>query len=113
MFLLRSRSSDSSSQHPRRENLRELDCLRGIAILLVFFHHADGMLTPKLGAGGIEMSALRSFVGGGHSGVSLFFVLSAFCLSLPLFRPGADFVSEPGSMAPRTSHRSAPSHVQD
>jgi len=64
----------------------EVESLRGIAILLVLFHHADGLLTPKLAGGGVSVSLLRAFVAGGQTGVSLFFVLSAFCLSMPFFR---------------------------
>lgn len=64
----------------------EVESLRGIAILLVLLHHADGFLTPGLAMEGAIVSPLRAFIAAGQTGVSLFFVLSAWCLSMPFFR---------------------------
>jgi peptidoglycan/LPS O-acetylase OafA/YrhL len=60
----------------------QLESLRGVAILLVFLFHADALLSPT----GYPMirtwaSPLGAFVHAGHTGVTLFFVLSAFLLS--------------------------------
>ncbi|HEY2773502.1 MAG TPA: acyltransferase [Candidatus Binatia bacterium] len=70
---------------PAKGFVPEVESLRGLAILMVVLHHLDGMLTAKLAAGGHAVGLLRAFVAGGQTGVSLFFVLSAFCLSLPIF----------------------------
>jgi len=68
---------------PRRY-LPEMEALRGIAILLVALFHAAAILsligdrlTGKL------VSPLTAYVAAGHTGVGLFFVLSAFLLSQP------------------------------
>ena len=70
-----------------RTYLPELESLRGLAILLVFAYHCDGVLTA---AGQQESAAFGrgfplplAFVYAGYTGVSLFFLLSAFLLSLP------------------------------
>jgi peptidoglycan/LPS O-acetylase OafA/YrhL len=57
----------------------ELESLRGIAILLVFLSHATGFAT----SGVHSVGWLAAFLYGGHTGVTLFFVLSAFLLSRP------------------------------
>jgi len=59
----------------------ELESLRGIAILLVYAFHVEGMLWilfPKPKA-----SLLGAYAYGGNTGVGLFFVLSGFLLALP------------------------------
>ncbi len=60
--------------------LYELECLRGVAILMVFAFHAYGI---SLGTEMREHSILMSYIVSGNSGVTLFFVLSGFLLSLP------------------------------
>jgi peptidoglycan/LPS O-acetylase OafA/YrhL len=60
-------------------HLRELDALRGVAILLVFLYHCDSVVRPEAHGGG----PLFAFVRAGHTGVSLFFVLSGFLLAFP------------------------------
>jgi peptidoglycan/LPS O-acetylase OafA/YrhL len=60
--------------------LPELDALRALAITLVFVYHADILF----GAGHpAALPAALTFIRAGHTGVSLFFVLSAFLLSQP------------------------------
>jgi peptidoglycan/LPS O-acetylase OafA/YrhL len=56
----------------------QLEALRGVAILLVVIFHADGMLNE---CEGTWVSPLAAFVHAGHTGVTLFFVLSSFLLS--------------------------------
>jgi len=71
----------------RRTYLQELDCIRGLAILLVFLFHAwglSGLQVPGNPTPGI------GFIAGGNTGVTLFFVLSGFLLSLPWLRHAAD-----------------------
>jgi peptidoglycan/LPS O-acetylase OafA/YrhL len=65
-----------------REEFYELDCLRGIAMCLVFGIHADGIVR-WLQAVPADASLWRSFIYGGHTAPTLFFVLSAFLLSRP------------------------------
>lgn len=65
----------------------EIESLRGIAILLVYLHHIDGIVAPAaLGARESIPFLMWAFVTAGHTGVSLFFVLSAFLLSLPFLK---------------------------
>ena len=71
----------------RSTYLRELDCARGWAILLVFLFHAWGISGLELPASPIPGLAL---IVGGNTGVTLFFVLSGFLLSLPWLRHAAD-----------------------
>src|ERR1051326_1654010 len=63
--------------------LPELESVRGIAVLLVFAFHADvfirfPFIEPK-------STLATAFVRAGYTGVDLFFLLSAFLLSLPFF----------------------------
>jgi peptidoglycan/LPS O-acetylase OafA/YrhL len=60
--------------------LPELDALRALAITLVFAYHADILFAAGHPA---SLPASLTFIRAGHSGVSLFFVLSAFLLSQP------------------------------
>jgi peptidoglycan/LPS O-acetylase OafA/YrhL len=67
----------------------EIESLRGIAILLVFFHHTNGWVKPLGDPPGSVVSPLWAFIAGGQTGVSLFFVLSGFLLSLPFIAEAA------------------------
>jgi peptidoglycan/LPS O-acetylase OafA/YrhL len=72
---------DSASFSP------ELEALRGWAIGLVFLFHADGVITGYERIGTTVSPAL-AFITAGHTGVTLFFVLSAFLLSRPFLEEG-------------------------
>jgi peptidoglycan/LPS O-acetylase OafA/YrhL len=61
----------------------ELEALRGVAILLVFAYHASSMLLGGYRFDGSWVSPAAAFPYAGHTGVTLFFVLSAFLLSRP------------------------------
>ena len=63
--------------------LSQVDALRGWAILLVFFFHAWGI---SGGSTGSEPSLWFSYVAAGRTGVTLFFVISGFLLSIPWLR---------------------------
>jgi peptidoglycan/LPS O-acetylase OafA/YrhL len=65
----------------------ELESLRGWAILLVFLFHTISGVTGVL-ASDMYASPLTAFVTAGHTGVTLFFVLSAFLLSRPFLEEG-------------------------
>lgn len=65
--------------------LYECEALRGVAVLLVVFFHMQGSVLgyqPKPDAGLVE-----SFIFAGNTGVTLFFVLSGFLLTLPFLKP--------------------------
>ena len=55
--------------------------MRGIAIVLVFLRHADDAVSAP--ASGTVVGPVAAFARAGHTGVSLFFIISAFLLSLP------------------------------
>jgi peptidoglycan/LPS O-acetylase OafA/YrhL len=57
-----------------------LDGLRGLAVLLVFLSHT--------GLSGMHLLPFANFAGIGRSGVFLFFVLSAFLLTMPFIKRG-------------------------
>ncbi|GFP74247.1 acyltransferase family protein [Clostridium fungisolvens] len=62
-------------------NISELDAMRGIAVLLVFFYHI-------MGVAGIRTLSIRKFnvapfMMWGHLGVDIFYILSGFLLFLP------------------------------
>lgn len=62
----------------------QLEALRGVAILLVALFHAEVTLGPgAYPAIGTRVSPFAAFIHAGHTGVTLFFVLSAFLLSRP------------------------------
>ena len=65
------------------EHSRELEALRGVAILLVFVYHASSMLLGGSRFEGTWVSPAAAFAYAGQTGVTLFFVLSAFLLSRP------------------------------
>jgi len=61
-------------------HLRELDGVRGIAALLVFFHHiCSASIQPEHWGPGVRW--LQSFFLGGTVGVDIFFVLSGFLIT--------------------------------
>jgi peptidoglycan/LPS O-acetylase OafA/YrhL len=66
-----------------RVYFHELECLRGWAIVLVFLFHAWGI---SRGGAAVEVSPWLAFVAAGNTGVTLFFVLSGFLLTLPWLR---------------------------
>lgn len=78
-MLIELRSGLRDQQH----YLGELESLRGIAIVLVFLFHFYG-ITYGIEAGDFNLG--MSFIAAGNTGVTLFFVLSGFLLSLPFLR---------------------------
>lgn len=73
-----------ASEDPSTE-LVELDALRGLAITLVFLMHSEAPMNgDRCYRYGFD--ALRSFVIAGHTGVSLFFMLSGFLIARPFLR---------------------------
>jgi peptidoglycan/LPS O-acetylase OafA/YrhL len=73
----------SRGTRPQSRRVRELDVLRGVAILLVLGHHAGVTPThlPALVQEGLDRWAMAGWVG-----VDLFFVLSGFLVSGLLFQ---------------------------
>lgn len=65
--------------------LPRLEALRGIAIGLVVVYHADQAIRPQ-SFEHVRPWLLEAYVEAGHTGVSLFFVLSAFLLTRPFLR---------------------------
>jgi peptidoglycan/LPS O-acetylase OafA/YrhL len=87
------RASDATPPPGIRSSMRyfpEIESLRGIAIMLVVAYHLSAGVLGVTGPWqGVSVSPLRAFLQAGHTGVSLFFILSAFLLSLPFLREGA------------------------
>lgn len=70
--------------------LPEVESLRGIAVTLVFLFHTAGWLTIGNSAAQARLASLwLAFVTSGHTGVSLFFIISAFLLSRPFLAEAA------------------------
>ncbi|HEV2676081.1 MAG TPA: acyltransferase [Aliidongia sp.] len=76
---------------PNRSYLPEVDQLRGIAALLVFFYHGFQLFGARLAHGAvfdpskhwvISRNPIIATIEEGHSGVGLFIVLSGFILSI-------------------------------
>jgi hypothetical protein len=80
------RPDTDSLREAARAPISELESLRGWAITLVFLYHVEGWLA--LPRPGDEVSPLWAFIRAGHTGVSLFFVLSGFLLSRPFLVEG-------------------------
>lgn len=84
--------------------LPELESLRGLAIALVFVFHADAASTfPFASRVGAWPSPALAYAWSGHTGVTLFFILSGFLLSLPFLEEayGGRRVSRPQFYARR------------
>ena len=71
-----------SGLSPGRRYLEECESVRGWAIILVFLFHWQGGIRGYDPIEG-QPSLLLSFLYAGSTGVTLFFVLSGFLLSLP------------------------------
>ena len=69
--------------------LVELEALRGVAIALVFLWHLSGQVNWGGPRPADMITPLTAGIFAGHTGVSLFFVLSAFLLSLPFLEEAA------------------------
>ena len=67
----------------------ELEAVRGLAIALVFSLHTDAWVAWRQPAPGLVVPLWQAFVFAGQTGVSLFFVLSAFLLSRPFLLEAA------------------------
>ena len=66
----------------RTAYLYEMECIRGVAILLVLLFHVYGIS----GIRPTNPDFWLSYIIGGNTGVTLFFMLSGFLLSLPWLR---------------------------
>ena len=69
-----------SSQPARLRHIRELDGARGLAALMVFFHHVC-FSTVRTSGLGRSVDLLRDVSAYGNTGVDLFFVLSGFLIT--------------------------------
>lgn len=67
---------------PTRRFFPELEALRGVAIGLVLIYHV-ATVTRGRALDGLHVLPLTALVAGGHTGVTLFFVLSGFLLARP------------------------------
>jgi peptidoglycan/LPS O-acetylase OafA/YrhL len=74
---------------PVRGMIPEVESLRGIAIALVVLYHVDILTGGQALATPGQTSLLGAFLHGGHTGVSLFFVLSGFLLARPFLAEAA------------------------
>lgn len=73
----------------RAARLPEVEALRGLAIALVVLFHLDGMVAGRSFAVPAHVSLPGAFVLAGHTGVSLFFILSGFLLARPFLAEAA------------------------
>jgi len=71
---------------PRLGHLRELDGIRGIAALMVFFHHMCFVSFDPTGWSYSIVSTLHNLTSVWDAGVDVFFVLSGFLISSLLIR---------------------------
>ncbi len=70
--------------------LPELEALRGVAIGLVLVYHMNAVVTSdQLRPVGRFVPPVAAFVRAGHTGVSLFFIISGFLISYPFLREAA------------------------
>jgi peptidoglycan/LPS O-acetylase OafA/YrhL len=75
-----------------RGRIAEIDQLRGVAILLVYLFHAwllSGEPEAGFEIGGLQLDLFLLFKHG-NAGVDLFFVLSGFCLFLPICKSSSN-----------------------
>lgn len=72
---------EQSTDEGGETRLAAAEGLRGLAIAFVLAVHSEGLVGDLLPRSGVSLA--RAFSLGGHTGVSLFFVLSAFLLSRP------------------------------
>jgi peptidoglycan/LPS O-acetylase OafA/YrhL len=82
MALSRTLSALPSAPNPSRVFLPDLESLRGIAIGLVLIGHVISFVHGGE-VRGVRVSALLALFIGGHTGVTLFFVLSGYLVSRP------------------------------
>src|SRR5262245_28404602 len=77
----RRRGADLIGLSRSRSFIPELESLRGIAVLLMFTFHVHGFVLYPFPSASSDVSVPMAFIRAGHTGVDLFFVLSAFLLS--------------------------------
>lgn len=65
----------------------ELESLRGLAILIVVAYHMDRAVVWPGSWAGTRPALPLAYLRAGHTGVTLFFVLSGFLLALPFLHP--------------------------
>src|SRR5215470_13108844 len=75
---------------PMRERARqswvpEIESFRAVAIALVVLFHTESLVTGRPAAVSATVGLASAYVLGGHTGVTLFFVLSGFLLAPPFF----------------------------
>lgn len=76
----------ASSSSGEGNRFHELDSMRGVAALIVLFHHYAYMFYPQIMTGASLKGALLYPLLAGHESVMFFFLLSGFVLSLPFLR---------------------------
>jgi len=83
-------AAERPGSESRATLIPEIESLRGIAITLVFLLHADAWVRLRTpGDPGNLVSPLHAFMLAGHTGVSLFFVISGFLLGRPFIAEAA------------------------
>ena len=81
---------DVAASPPPRVHLMQVEGMRAIAALIVYVNHAYAQVwNPQYGRrpGGI-LSAFSYFMVAGHLSVTVFIVISGFCLTLPVVSAG-------------------------
>ncbi len=75
---------------PPRLHLRHVEGMRAVAALVVLFNHGYAQVYAHLPGDGGLFSAFAYFMVLGHLAVSVFIVISGFCLMLPVVRAGGE-----------------------
>ena len=112
--IVRNEDTPADATGPGRHGrkLSEVESLRGVAILLVVSFHLHAMMARHSFATPADTSLAGAVVLGGHTGVSLFFVLSGFLLAGPFLAEaaGGAHVAR-GAYAARRMLRVMPAYV--
>jgi peptidoglycan/LPS O-acetylase OafA/YrhL len=103
----------AAAGHERRRHIAHLEGLRAVAALTVFVNHAYAQSFDVVGATANDpgwLSPVRYSLIAGHLAVSVFIVISGFCLTLPVVAAGDRLKSGIGDFFRRRARRILPAY---